>query len=232
MQQISKTAVIHENVQLGEGVIIHDFVVIYPDTVIGDHVEIYDGCVLGKPPSSTGKSSRSLAANLSPLVIGEGSVLCTHVVLYRGVTIGRRVLLGDNSSLREECTVGDDCILARNVSVNYNTRIGNRVKVMDNTHLTGNMVIEDDVFISALVCTTNDNQIGRAGWHDKIVGPFIRQHALIGGGANLLPNVTIGRNSIVGASAVVTKDVPDYTVVMGIPAKVVREIKPEEKSKS
>ncbi|MFA7368679.1 MAG: hypothetical protein WC334_03445 [Kiritimatiellales bacterium] len=229
MEIISKTAVIHGNVKLGKNVIIHDFVVIYPDTIIGDNVEIYDGCVLGKLPSSTSKSSRSVTSELPPLIIGEGSVLCAHVTLYRGTAIGQRVLLGDNCSLREECTVGDECILSRNVSVNYNTKIGNRVKVMDNTHLTGNMVIEDDVFISALVCTTNDNQIGRAGWHDKIVGPVIRQYAAIGGGANLLPNITIGRNAIVGASAVVTKDVPDYKVVMGIPAKIIRDVKAEER---
>lgn len=229
MRSISKTSVIHQDVKIGHNVVIHDHVVIYPGTVIGDNVEIYDGCVLGKPPSTTGSGARKIESNLPPLVIGEGSALCAHVVLYHGVTIGERVLLGDGCSLREECTVGDDCIIARNVSINYNTKIGNRVKVMDNTHLTGNMTIEDDVFISALVCTTNDNQMGRLGWHDKIEGPFIKQYATIGGGANLLPNIVIGRNAIVGASAVVTKDVPDYKVVMGIPAKVVRDIRPEER---
>ncbi|MCF7838163.1 MAG: transferase [Candidatus Marinimicrobia bacterium] len=228
MKMISTTSVIHENVQLGEGVIIHDFVVIYPDTIIGNQVEIFDGCVLGKPPSSTGTSARGVQSDLPPLRIGDGSVLCAHVTLYRGTTIGQRVLLGDGCSFREQCETRNDCIISRNVSVNYNTRIGNRVKVMDNTHLTGNMVIEDDVFISALVCTTNDNQIGRGGWHDKIVGPRIRQFASVGAGANLLPNITIGRNAIVGAGAVVTKDVPDRKVVMGIPARIVRDIRPDE----
>ena len=221
---ISNTAVIKENVTLGSGVIIHDFVVIYPNTIIGDRVEIFEGCVIGKPPSKIKSSSRGVAQDLAPVKIGADSILCPHATLCTGVEIGEGTLLGNNCSVREECIIGDDCVIAGDVSINYHTTIGNRVKIMDNTHITGNMVIEDDVFVSALVCTTNDNSMGRKGWHDEITGPVIKRYATIGGGANLLPNITIGKNAIVGANSVVTKNVPDSKVVMGIPARIVRDI--------
>jgi len=217
-----------ENVTLGLDVIIHDFVVIYPNTVIGDCVEIFEGCVIGKPPSKIKSSSRGVAQDLVPVKIGKDSILCPHVTLCTGVEIGEGTLLGNNCSVREECVIGNDCIIAGDVSINYHTKIGNRVKIMDNTHITGNMIIEDDVFISALVCTTNDNSMGRKGWHDEITGPIIKQFSTIGGGANLLPNITVGRNAIVGANSVVTKDVPDLKVVMGIPARVVRDVREDE----
>ena len=225
---ISNTAVIKENVTLGSGVVIHDFVVVYPNTIIGDRVEIFEGCVIGKPPSKIKSSSRGVAKNLVPVTIGNDSILCPHVTLCTGIKIGEGTLLGNNCSIREECIIGDDCVIAGDVSINYHTTIGNRVKIMDNTHITGNMVIEDDVFVSVLVSTTNDNSMGRKGWHDKITGPRIKRFATIGSGANLLPNITIGENSIVGANAVVTKDVPNQKVVMGVPAKVARDVKADE----
>ena len=87
------------------------------------------------------------------------------------------------------------------------------------------MTIEDDVFISGGVGTSNDNAIGRNGYQEEdIVGPHIGQGAAIGVGANLLPGVRIGRNAIVGAGSVVTRDVPDDAVAMGVPATVRRTI--------
>jgi acetyltransferase-like isoleucine patch superfamily enzyme len=117
------------------------------------------------------------------------------------------------------------------VTVNYRTKIGSRVKVMDNSHLTGNALIEDDVFISTGVTTTNDNAMGRqppAGADWTAAGPTIRRFATIGQGACILPGVEIGQNAIVAAGAVVTRDVLPETVVMGVPARVVRKLKPEE----
>ncbi len=227
-KNISKTAVIKENVTIGSEVVIHDFVVIYPNTIIGDRVEIFEGCVIGKPPSKIKSSAREVSQDLVPVKIGNDSILCPRVTLCTGVEIGEGTLLGNNCSVREECKIGNDCVIAGDVSINYHTTIGDRVKIMDNTHITGNMIIEDDVFVSALVCTTNDNSIGRKGWHDQIIGPIIKRFATIGGGANLLPNVTIGKNSIVGANAVVTKDVPDRKVVMGTPARIVRDVNDAE----
>ncbi len=222
---IAKTAVIHDGVVIGENVIIHDYVVIYPKTIIGKGTEIYDHCVLGKLPTSPGITSRKVKTDFEDLIIGSECILCPGVVLYAGTKIGNKSLLGDYCSIREECVVGDHCIISRNVSVNYNTVIGNYTKIMDNTHITGDMVIGNHVFISVLVATTNDNTMGREEYDEKHVkGAVIEDYVTIGAAANILPMVRIGKNAIVGAGAVVTKSVPENKVVMGIPAKVIRDV--------
>ena len=226
---IADTAIIHENVIIEDDVIIHDYVVIYPNTIIGKGTEIFDHCVLGKLPTSPGITSRTLKTEFEKLIVGEKCVLCPGVVLYAGSKIGHNTLLGDFCSIREECSIGDCCIISRNVSVNYNTTIGNHTKIMDNTHITGNMIIGNHVFISVLVATTNDNTMGREEYQeDHVKGAVIEDYVTIGAAANILPMVTIGENAIVGAGAVVTKSVPKNKVVMGVPAKVIRNVETTE----
>lgn len=222
---IAKTAIIHDDVEIGDDVIIHDYVVVYPGTVIRNGCEIYDHCVLGKLPTSPGITSRKLKDKYSNLEIGENTILCPGVVLYIGSKIGSHNLLGDFCSIREECEVGSNCIISRNVSVNYNTIIGDYTKIMDNTHITGNMKIGNHVFISVLVATTNDNTMGREGYNeDHVQGAIIGDNVTIGAAANILPGVTIGDNVIVGASACVTKNIEENKVVMGIPARIIRDV--------
>ena len=225
-QKISDTAIIYPGVTIGDHVVIHDYVVIYPEVVIQDGVEIFDHCVIGKPPRTAGSSKRKVNQNYKKTIIGKETVLSVGCVIYTGTVIGEKTLLGDHASLREDCVVGSNCILARNVSVNYNTQIGDFTKIMDNTHITGNVLIEDHVFISTLVATTNDNLMGKGKEFDekREVGPHIKHGATIGAAANILPAVTVGINAIVGAGSVVTRDVPDEKVVMGIPARVVRDV--------
>jgi acetyltransferase-like isoleucine patch superfamily enzyme len=87
------------------------------------------------------------------------------------------------------------------------------------------MTVEDDVFISRCVGTENGNAIDRNSYDEsRMLGPHIARGAAIGLGANLLPGVRIGEDAIVGAGAVVTKDVTDGTLVMGVPARI-RDIK-------
>lgn len=222
---IAETAIIHENVEIEEDVIIHDYVVIYPNTIIKRGTEIFDHSVIGKLPTSPGITSRKLKNSYDKLVIGEDCILCPSVVIYAGTKIGNKNLLGDFCSIREDCVVGNGCIISRNVSVNYCTVIGDNTKIMDNTHITGNMIIGNNVFISVLVATTNDNTMGREKYsEDHVYGATIEDYVTIGAAANILPGVHIGENAIVGAGAVVTKNVENNTVVMGVPAKKIRMV--------
>lgn len=224
--KIADTAVIHDGVEIGDNVVIHDFVVIYPDTVVKKGTEVFDHCVLGKIPTSPGVTSRKLKDEYSKLVIGENCVLCPGVVLYKGTKVGNNNLLGDYCSIREECEVGNFCILGRNVCVNYNTSIGDHTKIMDNTNITGNMKIGKHVFIGMLVATANDNTMGRIEYDEgHVSGPIIEDNVTIGSSATILPGVRIGNNAIVGASALVTKHVPENKVVMGLPARIIRDVK-------
>jgi acetyltransferase-like isoleucine patch superfamily enzyme len=229
MKNISKNAIIHDNVIIGDNVTIRDFAIVYPGTIIENDVDIMEGAIIGRLPKGAKAVSRIPIAEYKTVLIGEGSVISPHAVIYTDVKIGKGTLVGDGASIREQCEIGDCCIISRLVTINYHTKIGSHTKIMDNSHITGNMIIGNNVFISVLVASTNDNNIGTKGYDEAlIVGPIIEDFVLIGANANLLPGVRIGTHSIVGASALVTKDVPPYKVVMGIPAKIVRDIQPKE----
>ena len=223
--KVAKTAIVHDNVTIEKGANIHDYVVLYPGTIIKSCVEIYDHCTIGKLPTSPGSTSRSYDEEYGNTVIEHDSILCPGVVVYKGSVIGHNTLVGDNCSIRENCRIGDYDIVSRGVTVNYETVIGNHTKIMDNSHITGNMTIGDHVFISVCVSSTNDNTMGRQdNAVDMLAGPIVEDYATIGAGASLLPGVRIGTNAIVGAAALVTKDVLPEKVVMGVPAKVVRDV--------
>lgn len=215
---------------VGDNVIFGNNITIYPRVTIADNSRIMDGAVIGRLPISTGNTNRPLVADYQPVTIGAGSIIGCNTVIYTGVSIGERVLIADLSSIREGCVLEDQVVLGRGVIVNYDTHIGKRTRVQDGANLTGNMLIEDNVFISMNVATANDNDIylRRFGLLPlEFRGPIIRRFAVIGLSAILLPGVEIGEGALVAAGAVVTKNVPPWTIVSGVPARHMREI-PEE----
>jgi acetyltransferase-like isoleucine patch superfamily enzyme len=221
---IGEYVVIESDVVIGNDVVIHPNVVINSGVIIGDGVEIFPGAYIGKEPKGAGATARQPVFERK-VVIGANTSICPNAVIYYDVEIGENTLIADGASIREKCKVGSRCIISRYVTVNYNTTIGDRTKIMDLTHVTGNCYVGNDVFISLNVGMANDNQIGKAGYsEDHVVGPHIEDGAAIGAGATLLPGVKIGKEAVVGAGSVVTKDVAPRTVVMGIPARFMKEV--------
>jgi acetyltransferase-like isoleucine patch superfamily enzyme len=211
-----------DEVTLGANVMIGNNVTIYPGAVIGDNCHIFDGAVIGRPPKSAGNTTRPLDPSLRSVEIGANSIIGANAVLYTGITLGTRVLIGDLASIREGCTLADEVVVGRGVMVMYSTTIGARTRVIDGAILTGNMLIEEDVFIGPGVNSVNDNEVylKRFGLQPfEAVGPIIRRFALIGTGANLSAGIEVGVGAIVAPSAMVTADVPAWTIVVGIPAK-------------
>src|SRR5438034_3509182 len=103
-------------------------------------------------------------------------------------------------------------------------------KIQAEAYITASSTVEDNVFIAPCVVTTNDNFMGRTERrHELIKGPTIRRGARIGGGAILCPGIEIGEEAFVGAGAVVTKDVPPRAIVVGNPARVLRDVPDEER---
>ncbi len=219
--QVHEFAIIRRGVKLGRGVVIHPFVVIGEGVTLGDGVEVFPGAVIGKEPKGAGATARTPNFERK-IAVGENTSIGPHAVIFYDVEIGRHTLIGDGASIREQCRVGDYCIISRYVTLNYNATIGNRTKIMDLTHITGNCTVGDDVFISIHVSTTNDNKIGKEGYHEeRIIGPQVGDGALIGAGASLLASVRIGLEAVVGSGSVVTKPVPNHALVVGIPARQV-----------
>jgi acetyltransferase-like isoleucine patch superfamily enzyme len=139
------------------------------------------------------------------------------------------VILGDQSCVRERVTIGDDVVLGRGSLIENDTTVGALTKIQADAYITAYSTLEDNVFIAPCVVTTNDNYMGRTEKrHEQVRGPTIRRGARVGGGAVLCPGIEVGEEAFVGAGAVVTKDVPPRTLVVGNPARVLREVPPEE----
>jgi acetyltransferase-like isoleucine patch superfamily enzyme len=166
---------------------------------------------------------------LPPLELGAGTIVSTGAVVFAGTKIGAGVIIGDQSCVRERCVIGDDVVVGRGSLVENDTTIGARTKVQANAYVTAYSTVEEDVFIAPCVVTTNDNFMGRTEQrHALRRGPTVRRGARIGGGAVLLPGIEIGEEAFVGAGAVVIQDVPARAVVVGNPARQIREVPNDE----
>jgi acetyltransferase-like isoleucine patch superfamily enzyme len=220
--RISPLASVSGDSVIGPGCVIHPFSVVGAGVELGREVEVFPGALIGKEPTGAGATARE-PTFAKHIKIGDQSSIGPNSVVYYDVEIGANTLIGDSASIREQCRVGSRCIISRCVTLNYNCIVGDRTKVMDGTHLTGNMTVGDDVFISVNVTTVNDNAMGQAGYTEQVVGPQIADRAVVGAAAVLLPGVSIGESSTVGAGAVVTKDVAPGSKVMGVPARPVTE---------
>ena len=131
--------------------------------------------------------------------------------------------------MRERVEIGDDVVLGRGSYVENDTTIGAMTKIQADAYITAYSTLEDNVFIAPCVVTTNDNFMGRTERrHALVKGPTIRRGARIGGGAILCPGVEIGEEAFVGAGAVVTKNVPQRVIVVGNPARVLRDVPEDE----
>jgi len=146
------------------------------------------------------------------------------------VKLGRNVVFHAFVNLYG-CTIGDNSRIGTFVEIQKNAVIGRNVKVSSHTFICEGVTIEDDVFIGHNVSFINDKypratagsgQLQtEADW--QVVPTRVKRGASIGTSATILCGVTIGENAIVGAGSVVTKDVPDNTIVAGVPARVVNK---------
>jgi acetyltransferase-like isoleucine patch superfamily enzyme len=218
---LSPTATVGDDVSFGAHVVVHDGV------VIGDGVTVQDGAVLGKAPSLSRRSSAP-RGELGPLVIEDGAVICTQAIVFAGSRIGERSIVGDQAYVRERTTVGPDTVIGRASAVDNDVAIGARVRIQTQVYVTAHSTIEDDVFVGPCAMTTNDDTMARLAPGTPMRGATLRRACRVGGGAVLLPGVEIGEEAFVAAGAVVTSDVPPRKVVMGVPARVVKDVPDED----
>ena len=202
--------------------------IVYPGTIIGEGCKILDYAVVGKQPTLSPRSTAKREA-LPPLELGAGTVVSTGAVVFAGTRVGARVVLGDQTCVRERCEIGDDVVLGRGSLIENDTSVGGLTKIQAHAYITAYSTLEDNVFIAPCVATTNDNYMGRTEKrHELVKGPTIRRGARVGGAAVLLPGIEVGEEAFVGAGAVVLRDVEPGTVVVGNPARPIRQVPDDE----
>jgi len=202
--------------------------IVYPGTVLGAGCRILDGAVVGKQPTLSPRSTAK-REELRPAELGAGTVVSTGAIVFAGTTLGSGVIVGDQACVRERVAIGDDVVIGRGSLIENDTTVGARTRIQAHAYITAYSTLEAEVFIAPCVVTTNDDFMGRTERRRELVkGPTIRRRARVGGGAVLCPGVEIGEEAFVGAGAVVTKDVPPRVVVVGNPARVLREVPEDE----
>ena len=201
---ISESSNLGKRVKIGQNSVIGENVTIGDDTVIFPNVYI-------------GKDTK----------IGAGSIIQYGAFIEHDCNVGKHCRIGTNAVLRRETNIGDHSIFGSLSASEGKNWIGNHVLIHSQCHLTSGLIIEDWVFIAPLFVGANDPKMlhGRRQV-EKFVpkAPRIKFGSGIAVNVTLLPDVVIGRECIIGASSLVTKDVPDFSIAFGAPARVAKSV--------
>lgn len=164
------------------------------------------------------KTSRSFGGFISTM--SEHFFVHESSYVDDGAVIGRGTKIWHFSHIMSGAVIGEGCNLGQNVNVDRNVRIGSGVKVQNNVSIYSGTTIEDDVFLGPSCVLTNvTNPRSQIDRHSLFEKTLIRRGASIGANATIVCGVTIGRYALIAAGAVVTVDVPDYSLVVGVPGR-------------
>jgi acetyltransferase-like isoleucine patch superfamily enzyme len=201
---------VERDVSLGNGARIGQNSIIKENVTIGEDVVIF-------PNVYVGRNTR----------IGDGSIIQYGAFIEHDCNIGKQCRIGTSTVLRRETNIGDHSIFGSLSASEGKNWIGNNVLIHSQCHLTTGIIIEDWVFIAPMFVGANDpNMLHGRRRVQKFVpkGPHIKFGSGIAVNVTLLPEVIIGRECIIGASSLVTKDVPDFSIAYGAPAKVAKKV--------
>ncbi len=190
---------------------------VYPNVELGEGAELGLWVIVGEPPM--GHSAGEL-----PTHLGRNARIRSHTVVYAGNAIGERFQTGHGVLIRESNRIGNDVSIGSHSIIEHHVQIGDGVRVHSNVFIPEYSVLEEGAWVGPSVTFTNAAYPRSPQAKANLRGPHLLAGAKIGANATLLPGVTIGKNALVGAGAVVVRDVPDGKVVVGNPARIVRDV--------
>ncbi|MBI4054527.1 MAG: N-acetyltransferase [Elusimicrobia bacterium] len=155
-----------------------------------------------------------------PLRLGSGAYLRSGTVIYEGSRIGKNLETGHHVVIREQNSIGENFQIWNNSTMDYGCRIGKNVKVHCNVYIAQYTRLGDAVFLAPGVTIANDLYPGRKLSAKLMRGPVLEKGVQVGVNATILPYVRIGRGSLIGAGAVVTRNVGPHSVVVGNPGRL------------
>jgi len=189
----------------------------YPEVYLGLACSIGEFVVIGVPPG--GAAPGEFATR-----IGPHAIIRSHTVIYAGNRIGAAFQTGHGALLREHNEIGDHVSVGSHTVIEHHVRMGDGVRIHSNAFIPEYSILEHGVWVGPGVVFTNALYPLAPDAKQHLAGPHLLPGAKIGAHATLLPGIVVGRNALVGAGAVVVADVPDGKVVVGNPARVIKDV--------
>jgi len=190
---------------------------VYKNVKVGKCSTIHDFVSIGIP-------ARGMMEGESRTAIGRNAVIRSHSVIYAGNIIGEEFQTGHGVMIRENNRIGKGVSVGSHTVIERDSDIGNNVRMHSNVFIPEYTTIEEDAWIGPNVVMTNTVHPLCDRAKECMKGPIIKRGAIIGANSTILPRITVGVNSVVGAGSVVTKDVPDGCVVAGNPARIIKRV--------
>jgi acetyltransferase-like isoleucine patch superfamily enzyme len=224
--KVGRGTIIEEDVEIGKNVRIGDYCIVYSGVKVGDNTRIGPFCILGHPTKieMVGSDFSLTSSKISDLIIkdpvteiGKNSIIRSHSVLYKHIKIGDNFSSGHRVLIREHSRLGDFCVVGSDAILGGYTKIGDKSKIETGVFVAQSVRIGKGVFISPYVSFYDNKKIILG---QGLSGAIVEDFARIGGCSKILPGIRIGKYALVGAGAIVTKDVPEKAIVFGAPAKV------------
>ena len=191
--------------------------VIHPNVHLGAGYQLGEYAIIGVLPAKTEPGALETR-------IGPGATIRSHAVIYAGNRIGANFSTGHGVMIRELNEIGDDVSVGTHSVIEHHVKIENGVHIHSNVFIPEYSVLDEGTWVGPNVVFTNARYPLSRSAKATLKGPRLLPGAKIGANATLLPGVTIGRGAIVGAGAVVVRDVPDGKVVVGNPARVIKDV--------
>lgn len=185
--------------------------------IIGRNAKISDFAILGLPPK--GKKEGE-----AKTIIGNNANIRSHSIIYAGNVIGNDFQAGHNAVIREFNVIGDEVSIGTSSVVEHHCSIGNSVRIHSSAFICEYSILQEGCWIGPGAVLTNTLHPLCPKAKECLKGPTIKKLAKIGAHATILPGLTIGENSLIGAGSVLIGNVPKDTVVIGSPAKILKNI--------
>lgn len=194
---------------------ISETAIIHPNVIFGKNITIEDFCIIGIPFKNYSNEKT---------IIGDNAILRSHTVIYAGNKIGDNFQTGHKANIRELNIIGNNVSIGTLTNIEHHVVIEDNVRIHSQAFIPEFSVLKQGCWIGPNVVITNAKYPQSENVKKELKGAVIHENAKIGANSTLLPGIEIGKNSLIGAGSVVTKNVKESVIAAGSPAIILRDI--------